>query len=423
MSHIIKNFDALARTPVRADALCIVEAGYRAIDTETAIRRFVVCDGEELRVGEKAFALGSFKNIYIVGCGKVAVRAGEVLADILGDKLSGGAVIGVVQAHSDVLSFYTGTHPTPSEQNFKAAAHIARIGEEVTEDDLVIAVIGGGGSALLCASQAECDQSARLYQAFLNSGGFIEELNIVRKHLSPLKGGGLAEILFPATVVGLIFSDVPGSMPSAVASGPTYYDASTVADAEKIIKKYTLGDYALTETPKDSKYFERVRNMEVVSSATAVEAMLSEAEARGYAPILSACDAYAPVDEVVRCMVGESYSQSAVVLGCEPRLVIPQGCSGEGGRMSYLALEALELMNKNQVCVAVSSDGRDNSAYAGAIADEETRNALRGLSITTETYKACRDSNPIFRYTDDLLDTGVLESNVSDLVLLLTPHA
>jgi glycerate-2-kinase len=90
--------------------------------------------------------------------------------------------------------------------------------------------------------------------------------------------------------------------------------------------------------------------------------------------------------------------------------------------MSYLALEALEVMQHNQVCVAAASDGRDNSDFAGAIADEETRKALGLKEVKLDDYKVCRDSNPPFRFADDLINTGIIEANVSDLVLVLTPH-
>jgi hydroxypyruvate reductase len=289
MNHYIKNFDTLAKTSARRDALTIVEAGYQAIDTDAALRAFVQLLGDTLSVGERAYKLTEYEHIYIVGCGKVACRAAATLEDILKGKVSGGAVIGVTDMVCQVVTLYKGTHPKPSEKNFAAAQHMLQIGEKITERDLVLAIVGGGGSSLLCASTGECDQGVRLYEKFLDSGGIIDELNLVRKHISPLKGGGLAKALYPATVVGLVFSDVPGGDPSAVASGPTYFDASTIADAEQIIQKYNLGHYVLTETPKEQKYFENVWNVEVVSNKTAVAAMSTKAHELGYTPIESAC--------------------------------------------------------------------------------------------------------------------------------------
>ena len=258
MKSRIKNFDALASTPARADALAVIEAAYAAIDTDKAIRAKVTLDGAVLTISNERINLSDFDRVYIVGCGKVACQAAATLEDIVRAYVTGGAVIGVTDHVCDVITTYQGTHPLPSSVNFAASDHILRIGKEVTEHDLVLAVIGGGGSALLCSSQDECDRSSELYNAFLESGGTIDELNIVRRHLSPLKGGGLAKLLHPATIVGLIFSDVSGGDLRTVASGPTYRDDSTIADAKAVIDAYNLGSYALIETPKDGKYFEKV---------------------------------------------------------------------------------------------------------------------------------------------------------------------
>src|SRR3989344_4964718 len=206
----IQNFDALASTPERKDALKIIEAAYEAIDSEKVVRASVRLDGAMLTIGEERVDLSKYERVFMVGCGKVACEAAAALEDIVRAYVKGGAVIGVTNHACDIVTTYQGTHPVPSGANFAASDHIMRIGKEVTERDLVLAIIGGGGSSLLCSSQRESDQSATLYNAFLMSGGTIDELNMVRRHLSLLKGGGLAKILHPATIVGLIFSDVVG---------------------------------------------------------------------------------------------------------------------------------------------------------------------------------------------------------------------
>ena len=127
-------------------------------------------------------------------------------------------------------------------------------------------------------------QGRKLYDAFLAAGGTIGELNTVRKHLSLLKGGGLAKLLYPATVVGLVFCDVPGGKIEDVASGPTFKDTSTVHDAQLILDKYGLTGFNLTETPKEDIYFEKVRNILLVSSDDALAAMHVEAKQLGYKP-------------------------------------------------------------------------------------------------------------------------------------------
>ncbi len=143
---------------------------------------------------------------------------------------------------------------------------------------MIIVLVSGGGSALLCCPEKECKQGMLFTIAFLKTGGTISEMNTIRKHLSLLKGGGLAKIAYPATVIGLIFSDIPGNAFENVASGPTYKDKTTVADAEKIITENNLGNFELIETPKEDKYFEKVHNFVLVSNTTAVDAMAKKAK-------------------------------------------------------------------------------------------------------------------------------------------------
>ena len=139
----------------------------------------------------------------------------------------------------------------------------------------------------------ECDQGTKLFASFLPGGGTIEELNTVRKHISHLKGGGLAKALYPATVIGLVFSDVPGGDIAAVASGPTCPDTSTNHEAQAIIEKYNLGSFNLTETPKDPKYFAKVHNFTIVSNVTALSAMQKTAAELTYRTELVSATQYA----------------------------------------------------------------------------------------------------------------------------------
>src|SRR4029077_11513918 len=132
--------------------------------------------------------------------------------------LAGGVVIGTGPANCRRVQTFQGSHPLPSEENVRASQHIVELSERLETDDLVLVIVSGGGSSLLCWPPSECEQGQRLYRDFLATGGPIVELNTVRKHLSALKGGGLAKMLHPATVIGLIFSDVPGDHFESVAS-------------------------------------------------------------------------------------------------------------------------------------------------------------------------------------------------------------
>lgn len=416
----IRNAAGLSRTDARADVLAIIESAFEAIDTGAAIRSRIKLDGDTLTINQEKFNLGEYEHIYIVGCGKVACEAASELEDILKDRIKDGAVIGVAKKVCDIIATYEGTHPRPSAANFDASAHMMRIGDVVTENDLVLAIVGGGGSALLCSSEGECDQAIALYDDFLPTGGTINELNVIRRHLSPLKGGGLAKALYPATVVGLIFSDVADGDLATVASGPTYMDSTTMADAQKIITKYGLDSYEMRETPKDSRFFEKVHNIPIVTNMFALDAMRQEAERRGYAVVIPSCDPYAAPADIIECLTAAAKPHSVVLFAGETRLSVPDGVTGSGGRNSTLALHALERLSDTQTFASFASDGHDNSQSAGAIVDSATRDMLTALDGGIEKYLANFDANGALKQTHDLIDTGHLASNVADLAILLT---
>ncbi len=420
--HRVHNFGDLAISPGRTDALDIVEAAYAAIDTDAALRARVRVEGETLFVGDQAFALSEYEHIYIVGCGKVACQAAATLEDIVREKIKDGAVIGISPHVCAVVATYQGTHPLPSSANIAASDHMIKIGKGVTERDLVFAIIGGGGSALLCSSQEECDQSAELYDAFLETGGTIDELNTVRRHLSTLKGGGLAKALYPATVIGLIFSDVVGGDLRTVASGPTYKDDSMIEDARAIIEKYKLGRFALVETPKEDRYFEKVSNVLIVSNDVALDAMREKARLLGYEPLAAACDPYAAPQDMLRALSSSARPGSVVFLGGEPRLAVARGRGGSGGRNSYMAAAALSVLADDQIFASFASDGSDNGSAAGAIVDLGTKRTLEAIGMDISEHLSRYDTNTLLAEANALLMTGPVEANVSDLLLLLTPR-
>ena len=274
----IKNFKELAVTENRKLALTIAEAGLESINTETVIVNSVKLQDNILSVMGKSFDLSKFKKIKVIGFGKASLDSALALEKILGSKINAGAVVGLHKIDLEYIESFIGTHPKPSKINIDAGERIYEIIKDSSAEDLIIVLVSGGGSALLCYSEQERKQDVKIYDEFLQGGGTIEEMNTIRKHLSILKGGGLAKIAYPATVIGLVFSDIPGDDFSDVASGPTYKDESTISDAEKIIKKYNLDKFDLIETPKEDKYFEKVHNFVLVSNKTAIKAMDKKAQ-------------------------------------------------------------------------------------------------------------------------------------------------
>lgn len=420
--RVIQNYAALASTPARANALSILEAGLTAIDTAHVIEHAVVVTNGVLSIRGHEFTLAEYEHVYIIGFGKLVCAAAAKLEELLESHLDDGAVIGIEEeGRCSVVTTYAGAHPKPTHFNYTASKHIQEIAARATARDLVLVIVSGGGSSLLCGSYGECEQGAALYDAFKDSGGTIEELNVLRKHLSTLKGGGLAATLQPATVVGLIFSDVPGGDLAAVASGPTFYDESTVADAAALATRYKLGEFHFRETPKDKAVFENVTNIPLVDNTTALTAMQAEAAARGYDAHILTQDQYLTPEDTITLLRRHDTHHTALLMGGETRLEVPPDCAGKGGRNAALGLSFYPQLRDGEVFIAAASDGQDNSDAAGVIVDQETRAAALAAGLSAEVHQRCFDSYPFFEATESLIKTGPLPSNVADLMLLLTP--
>ncbi|MEK7080839.1 MAG: DUF4147 domain-containing protein [Patescibacteria group bacterium] len=442
----IKNFAELATTENRKITLEIIKSGLDAIDTEGAILNSIKLENNVLSIGDKNFSLDNFKKIKVVGFGKSSCHGALALEKILGSKIKEGVVIGLQKVSCDYIETFVGTHPKPSKINVEAGKKIYSIVDQSSKDDLIIAVVSGGGSALLCPTQSECEQEIKLYDAFLKTGKTITEINTIRKHLSLLKGGGLAKIAYPATVIGLIFSDVPGDNFTEVASGPTYKDKTTIADAQKIITENNLGEFDLIETPKEDKYFEKVYNFILISNKTAVEAMAKKGKEFGLETKIISTELYDEVNEAIKKIfsgldgAGEEFSQvlgspgpypgqtiqklfsgSVFLAAGEPSIVVPKN-AGKGGRNLHMGLEVIKnkMINENSVFISLASDGMDNSDIAGAIVDKNTMKKVEELGLDVNDYSDRFDSYNFFQKTGDMIITGPTGANVSDLMILLT---
>jgi len=417
----IKNFNDLAITDNRKLALEIAEVGYDSIDTQKVILNSVKLEDNILKINNESFDLSKFKRIKVVGFGKASCDGALALEKVLGDKIEEGAVIGLHKVMCDFIETFEGTHPRPSEANIGPGKKIFDIADGSNEDDLLIAIVSGGGSALLCSSQEECVQGQNIYDNFLKTGKTINEMNNIRKHLSVLKGGGLAKIAYPATIVGLIFSDVPGDNFSEVASGPTYKDETTISDIQKIINENNLGEFNLIETPKDDKYFGKVNNFVLVSNKTAVEAMDKKAKEFGFETNIISTELYEEVDEALKKIFDAQKENTVVLAAGEPKLEVTKK-GGSGGRSLFMGLKALKmkLVDENSVFLPLASDGMDNSDSAGAVIDKNTLEKVEKIGLNLDDYIDRFDAYPVFQKSGDMIITGATGSNVSDLMILLT---
>lgn len=418
MIHRIKNFDALHTSPARGDALAMAEAAYDAIDTTTVIRAHLSVENTTLRVGDHTYDLAAYTRIRVMGFGKVSCAAAIAIESLLRGHITEGAVIDVRSGTCDVIDVSEGTHPRPSVHNVALSERLVGMAKESTAEDLAIVVVSGGGSSLLCWPIDECEQSMRLYNDFLKTNASIEEMNTVRRHLSSVKGGGFAGLLYPATAIGLIFCDIPGDHLEDVASGPTYLDTSTIEDAQRILDFYNLSGYVLKETPKQTRLFERVHNVPVVSNTTALAAMAHAAQAIGYRVINIGSDLYDAPRALVARMFAVAGPKTAVIGAGEPSFAV-RGPGGKGGRCQYVSLQAIEQVHESDVFLAFASDGIDNTDAAGAIVDASVKALALAKNLSIEGHLADYNAYEFFEATGSLLFTGVTDANVSDLFVLI----
>jgi hydroxypyruvate reductase len=412
-------------------ALAIAEAALEAIDTGAAIRRAVALDGDTLRIAGQAVPFAPAGRLRLVAVGKCATAAAAALRDVLGTALHDGIVLDVAEAARLPLGSLTvlyGTHPMPSEANVEATRAVLRLLEGGRPDDVVLGAISGGGSTLLCLPPPGGTVAGErvALEALFRAGATIQEINTVRKHASLARGGNLARAAQPARVIGLVFSDVPGAPPEFVASGPTYPDLRSLADAQRVLARYGVSSgqgadrLALVETPKDPAIFARVTNTVVVSNQVALDAMATAAKRAGCAAEVRTATLSGEAREVAASVLRDLEAATcgtALLYGGETTVTV-RG-AGRGGRNLELALAAVAGVRDDALVLTLATDGRDNGDLAGAIADAVTRNAARAAGADPAAYLAANDSYGFFARVSQALETGSTGANVADLIVAL----
>ncbi|MGC9046924.1 MAG: glycerate kinase type-2 family protein [Minisyncoccia bacterium] len=420
----IKNFDALALTQVRKDVLAIIEQGLEAIDTANIISQFLTLKNNVITIANKQFNIFDFRKIIVCAVGKCALEGAKAIENILGDFITDGIAfyIGEKNINLKKIEKVNGTHPYPSNENINGSKKLVEKLSNLTEKDLVIFLISGGGSALLyLPPKGDAQLETEIFKRLTSQGANILELNTLRKHLSLVRGGFLAKYIYPAKAISLIFSDVIGNDLSFIASGPTVKDTTTVSDALNIIKKYNINDLItdkleLIETPKDDFYFKNILNILAVSNENALNAMESKAKNLGY-----------NVEIVSKSIVGEAReigikilndlrlkpSKTVLLYGGETTVTIKG--TGKGGRNQELVLSALRYIPDDVVIAAFGSDGHDNGRYAGALCDKITKESSKNLNL--DDFLQNNNSTEFFEKVGDYILTGDTGSNVSDLMI------
>ena len=424
----IHNFDALATTDARRALLTIAEAGYEAIDTEAVLQKAMRIEGDWLFLADQRIDLASVEKLVFIAIGKCAAAAGVVAERVLHDHITRGVVLDVESCPTmKHLKTFCGTHPLPSTENLIAAEAIVEALQGLTERDLVIFIVSGGGSTLLFLPEDTASrEEIPIMQALIAAGATIQEINIIRKHLSRARGGNLAKDAYPARVVSLIFSDVVGDDLAFIASGPTVKDMTTVEDAAHVLEKFhvlqacNIEKCGLIETPKEDKYFERVSNILVVSNRHALEAMKASAARLGFAVEIRASDLTGEADDVGKLIAEAIHAappRTALLWAGETTVTVHG--TGRGGRNLELCLSALRFVVDEEEILSFASDGRDHGAFAGAICDTITKKAAVDAGIDPEIFRANNDAYSFFEKIGNYLDTGDTGSNVSDLIVAL----
>lgn len=430
---IITNLKNLATNPLRKTALAIAEAGLDAIDIQKAIDQRIKLKNNKLSILgamlEHSIDLNDYKKIFLIGIGKGSALTCVALAKILDEKLTIGIALDVQKPKLKIRNFkleiLTGSHPLPSPQNVIATQKIIELAKNAGENDLIISFICGGGSALFCGSKSELNASQTIFKELTKKGADILELNTIRKHLSEVKGGNLAKIAYPAKMISLIVSDVLGNDLSMVASGPTVFDKTTKRGAEKIIEKYQVlnSEYQVLETPKDKKYFKKVKNILFLSNREPVLAMREKAKKLGFKTKIYSLKLKGEAKNALLQLIKTAKIGEAVLAAGEttvsfenPKFQTPNPKLGKGGRNQEAVLGAL-VQAQDTILLSFSSDGHDNTEAAGAIGDFSTIEKAKKLN--PKKFLENHDSFNFFKKTNDLIFIEPKTFNVSDLMLIL----
>jgi glycerate 2-kinase len=437
-------------TQQRQDARLIFEAGLAAADPMVSIRRNLRVDRATLRAGERLYDLSKHSGLYVVGAGKATATMALAVEELLGDRIAGGIII--VKRGSSIplqkLEVIEAGHPIPDQAGVDATEAISALLRRIGKNALILCLISGGASALLSCPFVGLSlrDKQQTTQVLLNCGARIQEVNAVRKHISKVKGGRLAELAYPATILSLILSDVIGDSIEHIGSGPTAPDSSTFSDCLSIMERYDVGAKIpnavrnllkqgalgkIGETPKmGSPIFANVQNVVVGNNRVALLAAKERAEALGYHTLIFSSS----IEGEARTVAIDHVGMAKDVLSGSKRMRRPvcfisggettvtiQG-NGLGGRNQEFAVAAAIAIDGMEGVVVLSggTDGTDGPTdAAGGIIDGTTLRRASAKGLDANDYLQRNDSYPFLKTVGDLLITGPTLTNVMDLQLVL----
>ena len=436
---------------IKQQLVDIFNSALSAADPYNAVKRAIRIEDGQLLAGEKAYDLRNYERVLAVGAGKGTALMAQAVEDILGDRIDDGVII-VKYGHTRPLNRIReieASHPLPDEAGVKGTEEIIETLKDSDGKTLVIWLLSGGGSALLVspAEGISLKDKQMTTDILLKAGTSIDELNAVRKHLSRVKGGRLASIAYPATVITLILSDVIGDRLDVIASGPTVPDRSTFMDTVKVIEKYNLVKKLpnnvlsmlldgiagkLPDTPKAGEdCFKKGSPVIVGSIRQAINAARNAANKLGFDTEIVTDKLQGEAREAAVYLADLAKMVRSSRKGGKPMCLLSGGettvnvkGSGKGGRNQEFALAfALEIEGVDGITLlSAGTDGTDGPTDAtGAIVDGETIHFARKLGVDPEKYLENNDSYNFFKKIDEghHLITGPTGTNVMDVQIIM----
>jgi hydroxypyruvate reductase len=437
-------------TKPRQALTSIFDAAIRAADPAALVKKTLSIKNRRLIVGKQSYPLDKYERVLVVGGGKAVVPMAAAVEQLLKSRLDAGLVV-TRYGHGGTLKkidVVEAGHPIPDRTGLAAGQRVLDILRKAGERDLVIALISGGGSALLPVpvDGVTLTDKQVVTALLLRVGGTIREINTVRKHLSQLKGGNMVTAAAPATVLSLVLSDVVGNDLSNIASGPTVPDPTTFQDASAILHHYELWDKipqavkdhlvqgsrsGSGETPKPNHpAFAKVHNVIVGDVRVALNAAAAQVKRLGYHPLVLTSSLIGETREVAKvfgAMVRELAESdrpikrpAALIAGGETTVTV-RG-QGIGGRCQEFTLAlAMEIAGLKKVTAfAFGTDGTDGSTdVAGAMADGNTLDKARELGLQPQRFLDQNDSYTFFHTLAQTIQTGPTRTNVTDLYCVL----
>lgn len=416
------------------------------IDIPATLARKLRRRGTVIHAGETPVDLHSFREIVAISIGKAGFALAEGLSAVLAPEFRSRGILAVPAAPPKKLEGWetiVAGHPVPNEESFRAGRAILELLHRCDDRALVFFLLSGGGSSLV---ELPLDESAsladfvQLHHALVTCGAPIEEINAIRKHLSSTKGGRLAAAAPKTMKLTFGVSDVPEGQETALASGPTLPDPTTIADAERIAKQYRLietmpaslrqkfEEHSLQETPKQGdRAFEKAHFELLLGRHDLFHHAHVAAEAAGYFTVCdNATDGW-PVDKAADHLIvqleslARAQSGKPVALIADGEVSSPVTGSGKGGRNSAFVLACVErIAGRDITILSAGTDGIDgNSLAAGAIADGTTQERARAAKMDTEDYFQRSDAFTFFERLGDAIMTGPTGNNLRDLRILL----